>query len=75
MTVLYFVSRIAVARPRISSIKMQPTIPKVGEAVAAVAKEGGYVYIFDKSQSGPQFYINEALSEDVTAKVRTKLGI
>lgn len=55
--------------------KMQPIITKVSEAVAAVAKEGGYVYIFDKSQSGPQFYINEALSEDVTAKVRTKLGI
>lgn len=55
--------------------KMQPIIAKVNDAVAAVAKEGGYLYIFDKSQVGPNFYINEALSEDVTAKVRTKLGI
>lgn len=55
--------------------KMQPILTKVADAVAAVAKEGGYVYVFDKSQSNLSFYINEALSEDVTAKVRTKLGI
>lgn len=55
--------------------KMQPILTKVSDAVAAVAKEGAYVYIFDKAQSNLSFYINEALSEDVTAKIRTKLGI
>lgn len=55
--------------------KMQPVFTKLSDAIAVVAKEGGYVYIFDKSQSNPSFYINEAISEDVTAKIRAKLGI
>ncbi|MCQ2266303.1 MAG: OmpH family outer membrane protein [Bacteroidaceae bacterium] len=65
----------AKAFQELQSTKMQPIVAKVSDAVAAVAKEGGYVYVFDKSQSGPNFYINEAISEDVTAKIRTKLGI
>lgn len=55
--------------------KMQPIIAKVSDAVAAVAKEGNYIYVIDKAQSTPGFYINESISEDVTAKIRTKLGI
>ena len=65
----------AKAFQELQQAKMQPILAKVNDAVAAVAKEGGYIYILDKSQSSPQFYINEALSEDVTAKIRTKLGI
>lgn len=55
--------------------KMQPIIGRLNEAVATVAKEGGYLYIFDKSQISPAFYINEAMSDEVTAKIRAVLGI
>lgn len=65
----------AKAFQELQQTKMQPIIARVSEAVAAVAKEGGYVYIFDKSQSSPAFYINESLSEDITEKVRAKLGV
>lgn len=65
----------AKAFQELQQAKMQPILAKVNDAVAAVAKEGGYIYILDKGQSSAQFYINEALSEDVTAKIRTKLGI
>ncbi len=56
--------------------KMQPITKKVLDTVSAVAKEGGYVYVFDKSvaQSGTMV-INESLSTDVTNQVLGKLGI
>lgn len=56
--------------------KMQPIIQKVIDAVNAVAKEGNYVYVVDKTSSQQAgLFINDALSEDVTAKVKAKLGI
>lgn len=56
--------------------KMQPVIQKVLDAVNAVAKEGSYVYVIDKTASQQAgVFINEGISEDVTKKVMTKLGI
>ena len=55
--------------------KMQPILVKVQDAVAAVAKEGGYLFVLDKRQSNAQFYINETISEDVTSKLKAKLGL
>ncbi len=58
------------------SKKMQPIIQKVLDAVNNVAKEGNYVYIVDKTASqSAGIFINESLSEDVTKKVMTKLGV
>ena len=56
--------------------KMQPIMQKVMDAVNSIAKEGGYVYIIDKtaSQQGG-IVINETLSEDVTKRIAAKLGI
>lgn len=56
--------------------KMQPLIQKAMDAVNAIAKEGGYIYIIDKSASqAAGIFINETISEDVTEKVMKKLGI
>ncbi len=53
--------------------KMQPIYQKLQDALKAVGQEGSYVYIFDLSANIP--YISETLSTDVTAAVKTKLGI
>ena len=59
-----------------SSQKMQPIIAKVMDAINAVAKEGNYVYIMDSNAAqSAGIFINPALSENVTAKIRTKLGL
>ena len=56
--------------------KMQPITQKVMDAVNAVAKDGGYVYIMDKNAAqGAGIVINETLSTDVTNTVMQKLGI
>ena len=52
--------------------KMQPIQQKVMDAITAVGKEGGYVYIMEM---GAQLYISSTLSTDVTAAVKTKLGL
>ena len=51
--------------------KMQPITTKLVNAIQAVGKAGGYVYIMDVSADIP--YISETLSEDVTAKVKSEL--
>lgn len=51
--------------------KMQPITTKLVNAIQAVGKAGGYVYIMDVSAGIP--YISETLSEDVTAKVKSEL--
>lgn len=57
-----------------AATKMQPIMQKLQDAVDAVLKEGGYVYGFDKASiSGVA--INETLSTDITAQIKTKLGI
>ncbi len=56
--------------------KMQPIVQKVMDAVSTVAKEGGYVYIVDKTASqSAGIVINDALSTDVTNSVMAKLGL
>ena len=52
--------------------KMQPIQQKVMDAITAVGKEGGYVYIMENN-SLP--YISTTLSTDVTAQVKAKLGL
>ncbi len=46
---------------------------KLRDALDAVGRDGGYVCIFDLAGGVP--YISKTLCEDVTAKLRTKLGI
>ena len=56
--------------------KMQPIVQKVMDAVNAVAKEGGYIYVVDKTASqSAGIVINDALSTDVTSAVMSKLGV
>ena len=46
------------------------------DAVSAISSEGSYVYIIDvQSAQQANIFINKSLSEDVTAKVKAKLGI
>lgn len=51
---------------------LQPILDKVNDAIAAVAKEDGYTYIFDSSV-GILLYADD--STDVSDKVKSKLGI
>lgn len=51
---------------------MKPVIDKINDAIQAVAKEGGYTYIFD-AIGGFILYADE--NQDVTAQVKAKLGI
>ena len=61
------------ALQKASSEKMQAITAKVLDAISAVGKEGGYVYIMEMGAGIP--YISTTLSTDVTAQVKTKLGI
>ena len=56
-----------------SSEKMQTITAKVVEAIQAVGKADGYVYIMDMAAGIP--YISTTLSTDVTAQVKAKLGL
>ncbi len=53
--------------------KLGPVLDKVRNAIEAVAKAGGYVYIMEKA-AGQPLYVNEALSKDVTAEVKSQLA-
>lgn len=53
---------------------LQPIIKKVDDAIKAVGQEGGYVYIFDLDSTDIPF-VNETLSTDVSAAVKSKLGL
>lgn len=46
---------------------------RLRDALDAVGRDGGFVCIFDLAGGVP--YISKSLCEDVTAKLRTKLGI
>ena len=45
----------------------------LSDAIQAVGHDGGYVCVFDIASGIP--YISETLCEDVTPKVKTKLGL
>lgn len=52
--------------------KLGPILDKVRTAIEAVAKAGNYVYIMEQA-AGQPLYVNTAISEDVTAKVKAQL--
>ena len=51
---------------------MQPITTKLLDAIKAVGKAGGYVYIMDLSAGIP--YVSDTLSKDVTAEVKAELN-
>ena len=51
---------------------VQPILIELGDAIKAVGKEGGYLFIFDTSAGGTILYSQE--SDDITDMVKTKLG-
>lgn len=53
--------------------KMTAITNKVIDAIKAVGQEGSYVYIMEIGAGIP--YISTTLSTDVTAQVKTKLGL
>ena len=53
--------------------KMQAITTKVLDAIKKVGTEGGYVYIMEMGAGIP--YISTTPSTDVTAQVKTKLGL
>ena len=53
---------------------MAPISQKANEAVSKVGKANGLIYVFDLS-SGAVPYFDAALSMDITAQVKTELGI
>ena len=61
------------ALQKASSEKMQAITTKVIDAIKAVGQAGGYVYIMEMGAGIP--YISTTLSTDVTAQVKTKLGL
>lgn len=61
------------ALQKASTEKMQAITQKVLDVVKAIGKEGGYVYIMDVTSGIP--YINESISKDLTAEIRSKLGL
>lgn len=54
--------------------KMEPIQAKIVAAIKKIGEAGGYVYVVDLS-TGAISFINEALSTDVTAQLKTELGI
>lgn len=52
--------------------KMQPITTKVMNAIKAVGKNGGYVYIMDISAGIP--YISDTLSKDVTNEIKAEIN-
>lgn len=54
------------------SALMAPIQKKVKETVEKLAKEGGYIYVFEKNSL---MYINESMSVDLTPAARKLLGI
>jgi outer membrane protein len=51
---------------------IQPILKELDDAIQAVGKEGGYLFIFDTSASGSIIYAEE--KDDITNVVKAKLG-
>jgi len=51
---------------------MAPIYQKAQETVNAIAKQGGYIYVFDKTTA---LYVDETQSVDITPAAREALGI
>lgn len=52
---------------------LKPIIEKAKSTIAAVAKEGGYTYVFDSSPGTPLLYKPDG--DNIMAQVKKKLGI
>ena len=61
------------ALAKASQEKMNAITVKVLDAIKSVGQTGGYVYIMEMNAGIP--YISTTLSTDVTAQVKTKLGL
>ena len=61
------------ALQKASAEKMQAINTKILDAIKAVGQSGGYVYIMETGAGIP--YISTTLSTDVTAQVKTQLGL
>ena len=61
------------ALQKASQDKMQAITTKVLDAIKSIGQTGGYVYIMEINGGVP--YISTTLSTDVTAQVKTKLGL
>ena len=59
------------AMQKMQQEKMTPITQRVIDAIKAVGKAGGYVYIMDVSSGIP--YISDTLSKDVTSEVKAEL--
>lgn len=58
------------------SQKLEPILKKVNDAINTVARAGNFVYVIDKNSAlSNNFFINEALSVDVTSRLQEALGI
>mgnify|MGYP004420894567 CR=1 FL=1 len=56
----------------VESVLMAPIQKKASEVVNTLAKEGGYIYVFDVNTA---LYIDNAQSVDLTPAARKMLGI
>ena len=59
------------AMQKLQQEKISPITDRLINAIKAVGKAGGYVYIMDVTSGVP--YISETLSKDVTAEVKAEL--
>ena len=59
------------AMQKLQQEKISPITDRLINAIKAVGKAGGYVYIMDVTSGVP--YISETLSKDVTAEVQAEL--
>lgn len=55
--------------------ELQPIFDKVNTAIKDVATEGGYQYIFDRNNATGSVILYADETQDLTAQVKTKLGI
>ncbi len=58
---------------KVQNEKLQLISEKVSAAVKELGAAGGYVYVMDATSGIP--YISETLSADITAQVKSKLGL
>ena len=54
---------------------LQPIFDKVNGAIKDVAKENGYNYIFDRNAQNGSTILYADETQDVTALVKSKLGL
>lgn len=61
------------ALQKASAERMQAIQAKLTAAVEEIGKADGYVFVIDETQGFP--FINKSICVDITAKIKTKLGL